>query len=253
MEQDDFLKKLQAKLKIKAAEDLELVLDDLLSLLHPTSPLMNEWVQVKGRYSQVESETVKGILSYDQRTLQLNRIRENLLELLDRIAIADLNREHSAEVAEYLDQFAENSTPLTESKSAETAPSELSEIKKITLDDLEILTETHRSTLTCFPKVYRSARSVLVRGNKSDERIAPYFQTITKNLETLEKFVKLISPIEKKIKQIRLNREHQGYWLRFRKFKNWAADVELEGLDKVGANIEELQELHDEMLERYLI
>ena len=223
------LPSLKTALKKRVALDLEKTLEELLALLPDSSARKNELIQLEAAFYQIESETRKGIIDYDFRLLQLNRIRASLLDLIDDLKPADLSPD----------------TPVS-------AP-ELQIPKSMALTDFDLFIAENQTILQSFPRVYRSARSIIVRHDRNNPEIQTVFQAIQSHLPLLKQYEGLLSPIRGKIHQIRLKNENRPYWIRYQQLQAVAAELEIETLKNLENVLTDLEVLHQELLDKSLI
>ncbi len=86
----------------------------MFSIINDQAKVKNELIHLEGRYNQVQSETIKGIISYETRTLQLNRIRESAIQMIVNLEYKDLNPGHSSELKEAIDVYQSSLPSATE-------------------------------------------------------------------------------------------------------------------------------------------
>ncbi|MBK7407484.1 MAG: hypothetical protein IPJ40_04965 [Saprospirales bacterium] len=232
-----YLQSLQTELKMGVAEDLEKTLEKLFPLLSRSSPLINEFLQLEGTFNQVEAETRKGIIEFNFRLLQLNRIRAGAIELIDKIELADLNPATNPEVKAVLESIS----------TIPASPPAHQNAAAISLSDFDLFISQHQSILHAFPRIFRSARSILVRNDKNNPEIQSVFQAIQHRLPSLEQYETLLAPIREKINKIRLQRENQPFWIRYKQLNEVASTLEVETISELEKALPELEELHKEL------
>ena len=93
------LSTIQLKLKERLALGLNYGLQSIEDTLVPTSLLKNEIVTYKSQYNDLNRIASQGILGYEQVEIGYNKIRQGLLEIIDKLAENDLeNREKLPEL-----------------------------------------------------------------------------------------------------------------------------------------------------------
>ncbi|MBK8491993.1 MAG: hypothetical protein IPL49_14180 [Saprospirales bacterium] len=238
-----YLQSLQTELKMGVAEDLEKTLEKLFPLLSRSSPLINEFLQLEGTFNQVEAETRKGIIEFNFRLLQLNRIRAGAIELIDKLQLADLNPATNPEVTAALENIP--NTPASPIIPQRTA--------SISLSDFELFIAQHQSILYSYPRIYRSARSILVRNDKNNPDIQVVYQAILPQLPMLEQYERLLAPIREKINKIRLQRENQPFWIRYKQLHEVATELEVDTILDLEQALPNLATLHRELQAKHLL
>ena len=233
MDPNEFLLSLRSDLKKQLADDLEKTLEALFPLLLDSSKLKNELVHLEGTFNQIESETRKGIIDYDFRLLQLNRIRESAMQLIDEIGLADLDAKTHPEL---------HTLVVREETSLQPEP-----VKKIQLPDFEIFVAENESILKQFPRIYRSARSLIVRGQRESEEMQEVYETIRAHLPALKAYAELLRPIEAIRQKLRMQAENKTHYLRFQQLAEVAAYLELSELNTITATMPQLKALHQQL------
>lgn len=72
-------------LKRLISDDLARALNEVGQHLDPTSESFNELVNLQGNFNEIQQAIRSGVISEEQKNLQLNRVRKTLLELIDTI------------------------------------------------------------------------------------------------------------------------------------------------------------------------
>ncbi|MEM6264718.1 MAG: hypothetical protein AAGI38_19555 [Bacteroidota bacterium] len=65
----------------------------IVPLIAPTSTAFDEFIQIEGRFNQIEREFNKGIITTEERGLRLNQIRDGLLSTINALSENDLRIE----------------------------------------------------------------------------------------------------------------------------------------------------------------
>jgi len=78
----DFIQQIR---QLIAADQLPLALGNM-RLFAEKTPLLNEVLQQSGRLAQIRQQNKLGLVTHDEATLEQNRIRYGLLDLLDDLA-----------------------------------------------------------------------------------------------------------------------------------------------------------------------
>lgn len=242
MDQTEQLNQLKVGLQKRISENLELALEGLFSIIADNSSLKNELIHLEGQFNQLESETRKGIIDYNFRVLQLNRIREGALQLVEQIEIKDLS-----EIALLPTEPSLSSEPLIRNLSPKIEKEPAQTPAQISLADFELFVEENRALLTAFPKVYRKAKSIIYKNDRLGNEHQTAYQTIQVALPFLSKYEELLSPIRNNIHQIRLNPDHRKYWIRYTQVKEIPFDAELEDLAEVRNSLPDVEQLHQEL------
>ena len=236
-----YLKKIKADWKMKMSEDMEAALEEFPKHITPDSFRINELAQIRGRYFQIESETIKGIISYERRTLELNKIRESLLDFIDRLTVGDINKSEHPEL-NIVSENEKKEVPKTGNHETKVTPVSSKE-NIYSLSDLEIFSESNRDMLTAFPKIWRAVREVIVRGNKKDERIQFIFSIIVKNKMDMEKYAACLEKNKTNLKAWKFDQNKRGQYLRLKKYYGYANDLELGNMDGLANELKGLKGL----------
>lgn len=223
---------LKTDLKKRLAENLEKTLEELLEFVLDSSPRKNELFQLEAAFNQIESESRKGIIDYDFRLLQLNRVRASALDLIDELEPADI----------YLMPTA---SPVP--------PSEAPAPKPVSLAEFDLLISEFQGILQSFPRVYRTARSIIVRNDRNNPDIQTVYRAFKNHLPLLKQYEKLLSPIRGKIHQIRMKNEYRPYWVRYQQLQSVAAELEVNTMNSLQDSLTDLEELHEELVDKELI
>lgn len=210
--------------KLLASEDLEATLEQLFQSLREDSFRYEEALMLNGELHQLNRDQRKGILDYSQLVLYRNRIRVRLVELIQLIEAGDLQGSGSEVMVEEIDTAA------------------IIEQEADPLESLLLLEATERSTMAIFPRVYRRVREIQVRQEKSPS-VTQIVRDLKAELPVLRQFAKVLEPIDAIIKQVRMESEEETIWIRYRRIKDFAADLEPGDLAKVGEWLKELEAL----------
>ena len=238
-----YLYSLQTELKKEVAEDLEKAFEKLFTSLARSSALLNELLQLEGTFNQIEAETRKGIIEYNFRLLQLNRIRASAIELIDKLELADLNPATNPEVTTAMENIP--NIPVSQVEPQHTTP--------ISLSDFELFMAEHQPILHAFPRIFRSARSILVRNDKNNPEIQVVYQAILPQLPMLEQYERLLTPIRDKINKIRLQPENQPFWIRYKQLHEVATELEVDTILELEQALPKLATLHRELQAKHLL
>lgn len=88
----DQLNKIKNELKTMVGDgDLPRSISSIEARLNQNCDLYNEFLLVKSQYSLIEAQKIKGIIKIDDYNIELNRISDNVLQLIDRIEYKSLN------------------------------------------------------------------------------------------------------------------------------------------------------------------
>jgi len=235
--------------------------------------LRNELLALEGRFNQVKSESLKSIISYDTKTLAINQIRNGAFEFVQQLTYNDLDPTFSPELKLNLDAFnasiQKEETPIVESvtpvktivkptsspikETNEKATPTLSNAAPTPLSfpEYEIFVAQYQSTLKAFPKLFRKAREISIRRDMNSA--TDFHQTLLPHLDALQKFESLLNPIRDNIKQIRLDRNNEIYWLQYKMIKAFPENVEIDKLESIASTLPKLEGLHETLEKLNLI
>lgn len=79
------------ELKKYLMKSMDLCFEKLYEMLSPTSDYYNDIIHLKMRYDRIYGEQLKGIVSEDNRNLELNKVQVALIEYLDKLEDSDLD------------------------------------------------------------------------------------------------------------------------------------------------------------------
>ena len=279
MEHLNFLQSFKDNLKKEVATDLEKSLEMLFSVLNKQSPARNELLALEGRFNQVKSESLKSIISYDTRTLAINQIRNGAIEFVEQLEYKDLDSTFSPELKTNIDAFNaaaipvkleskfpldaikpesesetfissspqinEDSNPKKETPQKPQAGSSNPDASPLSIPEYEIFVAQHQATLKTFPRVFRRAREISIRRDMNSA--TDFHQAIQTHLVTLQKFETLLAPIRENIKQIRLDRNNEIYWLQYKMIKEVPETVESDSLEILATALPKLESLYESL------
>ena len=274
MEHLTFLKTFKDNLKIEVATDLEKSLEKLFVVVNKETPVRNELLALEGRFNQVKSEYLKSIISYDTRTLALNQIRNGAIEFVQKLELKDLDPAFSPEVKKQVELEAKlgataeteklktaippvvkSDEPINQNevnlKRQEKSPKEAQPILQkakstpLSISEYELFVAQHQDTLKAFPRLYRRAREISIR--RDINSATEFHHSVQSHLVTLQKFESLLKPIRENIKQIRLDRNNEIYWLQYKMIKEIPETAEEDNLETVVAELPKLESLHESL------
>lgn len=274
MDPQTFLQTFKNDLKKQVATNLEKSLEMLFTVLNQQTPTRNELLALEGKFNQVKSENLKSIISYDDKTLAINQIRNGAFEFIQKLEYQDLDPSFSPELKNNIETFKASSqikathttattkVPAQEETTPITSPIKETEAKiqaispdssptPLSFPEYELFVAQHQSILKTFPKLFRRAREISIR--RDMKSATSFHQNIQTNLEALQKFDTLLKPISDNIKQIRLDRNNEIYWLQYKMIKAVPETVEADQLDAVATNLPKLVSLHETLSKLNLI
>ena len=87
------LAEIQSELKSRVAKGLNFGIEGLEGMLNATSDLYNDYILLKSKYNDLMYVSSMNTLPYEQIEIGLDRLRSNLLGLIDRLNQGSLKRE----------------------------------------------------------------------------------------------------------------------------------------------------------------
>lgn len=86
------LTEIQAKLKERVAKGLNFGIEAVEEVIDPSSDLYNEFVLLKSKYNDLMYISTMNTLPYEQIEIGLNRLRANVLDIIDKIESLGLKK-----------------------------------------------------------------------------------------------------------------------------------------------------------------
>ena len=262
-----FLETFKEGLKKDVTESLEDSLESFFKLINDKSPLKNKLVHLETHFNQIKTDTLKGIISYDTRMLQTNRVLDGTLQLIDELTYPDLEAEYSEELKEAIESYNKEvqaaspgtivptQTSSTVEPSTSTSALEKAEAHKLVTNEqtatlinfaeFEIYMAEHDDLLRSFPRIYRRGREITMRRDLKGAN--QFSQVITPNLDKMHQAQTMFNPIRDAIKEIRKNADHQIFWLKYKTFNDLMSTLETGTIEQLSNQLPKLQALHDEL------
>ncbi len=78
------------RLKLKLTHDIDDVLDELTEKVDKDSLKFNDLIQQKGRLNQIKKDNINGIVAYETSTIEFNKIRFSVAEIISSLYEVDL-------------------------------------------------------------------------------------------------------------------------------------------------------------------
>jgi|GEM_PF-4508424 len=246
MEESELLLKTKRLLNTNVTEHLEKGIDLLLAIINEDSKLKMDIYQFKGKYNEIEQDTIQGIIKYDDKMFYSNKIRIGLLEIITRLKVDDLSiasKHWSVEEKELLKNrlhtTISTATTVTTITQAVTPP----ENKEYTAEDLALFRAKHSKLLTYFPVLYRNISAIVYRQSGD-----PHLMT---NLHHNKGFLEQYKMVLNDLQAIRndLSQLEQGeyYDLLIKSFINFKSQLNPETINDIGPKLEELNQLSTQL------
>jgi|GEM_PF-6010426 len=93
MQKLELLEKAQDRLRNSLLENMEDGIDKMIAVLEEESAIKSEVYPFKGQYNDIEQEYSQGVLKYETKMLITNKIRIELLAIIDKLTLKDFSLE----------------------------------------------------------------------------------------------------------------------------------------------------------------
>jgi hypothetical protein len=181
------IKKIQTELKDRVAKGLNFGIEATEEVLRPSSPIYNDFILLKSKYNDLMHVSAMNTLPYEQIELGLDRLRNNLLRIIDQLEEGVMERE------EVSSNLKVQSLPTRRTNFFKLLDIHFRNLEKIRYivkySEGEEEVSTGREAIAAF---YRSDRHHLRHKETTEEVIEYYRDFFSSDIGTMEVYFKNI-------------------------------------------------------------
>lgn len=263
MTTSELLEQTQRKLNISLSEHLEKGINSLLSIIDNDSNLASDVYQMRGKFYEVEQDSIKGIIKYEDKMFYSNQVRVGILEIIDNLTINDFTKDSEfwSEDEKTLLKSAVKPTPViseepipeqvTKNPVSAQLPDEqptatLTNQKVYTVEDLELIKAQHTKLLSYFSVTYREISALVYRGS-NDDQISIIVNSFNSNIDQLKQFKELLTDLKANEHQLKGLEKEEYYLILIRRMVDFKSTLKSDSIPEIQTKLLELKELHQEI------
>ncbi len=250
MTPSDLLENTKQDLNKKLSEHLEKGIELLLNIIDEDSNLKLDIYQQRGKYNEIEQDSLQGVIKYDDKMFYTNKVRVALLEIIDKLILSDFEKDNDHWSAEEKLLLVQRN-PTTTRTTAVSAPATttITEDKIYTYKDLEIYRSLNSELLKVYPILYREISAIVYRGSTNNEESTMFMNSLNRHKDALTTFKVEFDKVLNFRDELRKMDKSEYYELMIKKFIDFKSRVNAESLEKLQSSLIELNQFTTQLYE----